>query len=51
MGGLATGGRVSHNMGETHAREQGEPHRIMAIEHPYLLFLGDAPDQLAAKTA
>ena len=23
----------------------------MAIEHPYLLFLGDAPDQLAAKTA
>ncbi len=24
---------------------------VMAIEHPYLLFLGDAPDQLAAKTA
>src|SRR3546814_587881 len=23
----------------------------MAIQHPYLLFLGDAPDQLAAKTA
>ena len=23
----------------------------MAIEHPYLLFLGDAPDQLSAKTA
>ena len=23
----------------------------MKIEHPYLLFLGDAPDQLAAKTA
>ncbi len=23
----------------------------MAIEHPYLLFLGDAPDQLAVKTA
>jgi uncharacterized NAD-dependent epimerase/dehydratase family protein len=23
----------------------------MAIEHPYVLFLGDAPDQLAAKTA
>ena len=23
----------------------------MVIEHPYLLFLGDAPDQLAAKTA
>ena len=23
----------------------------MAIEHPYLMFLGDAPDQLAAKTA
>ncbi|NIA69048.1 DUF1611 domain-containing protein [Pelagibius litoralis] len=23
----------------------------MAIEHPYLLFLGDAPDQLTAKTA
>ena len=23
----------------------------MAIEHPYLLFLGDAADQLAAKTA
>lgn len=23
----------------------------MAIEHPYLLFLGEAPDQLAAKTA
>jgi len=23
----------------------------VAIEHPYLLFLGDAPDQLAAKTA
>lgn len=23
----------------------------MAIEQPYLLFLGDAPDQLAAKTA
>ncbi len=23
----------------------------MSIEHPYLLFLGDAPDQLAAKTA
>ena len=23
----------------------------MTIEHPYLLFLGDAPDQLAAKTA
>lgn len=23
----------------------------MGIEHPYLLFLGDAPDQLAAKTA
>src|SRR5262249_58237392 len=25
--------------------------RLMQIEHPYLLFLGDAPDQLAAKTA
>ena len=23
----------------------------MAIAHPYLMFLGDAPDQLAAKTA
>ncbi|SMF38239.1 Uncharacterized conserved protein, NAD-dependent epimerase/dehydratase family [Tistlia consotensis] len=23
----------------------------MAIQHPYLMFLGDAPDQLAAKTA
>src|SRR3546814_6336112 len=23
----------------------------MSIQHPYLLFLGDAPDQLAAKTA
>ena len=23
----------------------------MQIEHPYLLFLGDAADQLAAKTA
>jgi uncharacterized NAD-dependent epimerase/dehydratase family protein len=23
----------------------------MSIEHPYLMFLGDAPDQLAAKTA
>ena len=23
----------------------------MAIDHPYLMFLGDAPDQLAAKTA
>ena len=23
----------------------------MKIEHPYLMFLGDAPDQLAAKTA
>jgi uncharacterized NAD-dependent epimerase/dehydratase family protein len=23
----------------------------MAIEHPYLMFLGDAPDQLSAKTA
>ena len=23
----------------------------MALEKPYLLFLGDAPDQLAAKTA
>ena len=23
----------------------------MQIQHPYLLFLGDAPDQLAAKTA
>jgi uncharacterized NAD-dependent epimerase/dehydratase family protein len=26
-------------------------HRPMAIAHPYLLFLADAPDQLAAKTA
>src|SRR5262249_25768889 len=25
--------------------------KAMRIEHPYLLFLGDAPDQLAAKTA
>jgi uncharacterized NAD-dependent epimerase/dehydratase family protein len=25
--------------------------RPMKIEHPYLMFLGDAPDQLAAKTA
>jgi hypothetical protein len=23
----------------------------MSIAHPYLMFLGDAPDQLAAKTA
>ena len=23
----------------------------ITIQHPYLMFLGDAPDQLAAKTA
>src|SRR3546814_4368223 len=35
-----------------HAAPQDKASRgRMAIQHPYRLFLGDAPDQLAAKTA
>src|SRR5690606_4800113 len=33
------------------APSRQNPGGPMAIQHPYLLFLGDAPDQLAAKTA
>ncbi len=38
------------NKQDTERGPSGMP-SSMPIEHPYLLFLGDAADQLAAKTA
>src|SRR3954447_25125740 len=61
MVGMARGGLAFHRArGEWKpARETGRERRtsslprwtVMEISRPYLLFLGDVPDQLAAKTA
>jgi uncharacterized NAD-dependent epimerase/dehydratase family protein len=46
-----------HELGETKIAPRASDHgtagegKTMAIAHPYLMFLGEAPDQLAAKTA
>ncbi len=47
---LAAGAGLPYDAGSLAFRESGAT-GAMKIQHPYLLFLGDAPDQLAAKTA